>query len=145
MWITLRTIGTENIRNRIRKHIQLAKQFENKVRCDSRFEIVAKPILGLICFRLKGDCDKTQQLLDRIGERKKIYVIPAKCNGNLMIRFVVCGHSPEERDIDFAWNEIITQADLILSTNQMKTEMLSTHFANNVKICSNSTDKTPTI
>lgn len=143
VWITLRTIGTENIRQRIRKHTELAKRFEQKVRSDARFEIVAKPILGLVCFRLKGDCDKTQQLLDRIGDRKKIYVIPAKCNGKLMIRFVVCGHNPEERDIDFAWNEITSS---IPSAQQSsKIEMLSTHFASKVEICSNSSDKTPTI
>lgn len=145
VWITLRTIGTENIRARIRAHTQLAQIFQNKVIDDDRFEIVAKPVLGLVCFRLKGDCDQTQQLLDRITDRKLIYVIPAKCHGKLMIRFVVCGLNPEERDIDFAWNEIKTQADLILANSQAKTNELATHFANKVEICNNSVNKSQII
>lgn len=144
VWIMLRTVGLENIRTRIRNHTQLAKLFERKVLNDSRFEIVAKPVLGLVCFRLKGECDKTQQLLDRINERKKIYMIPAKCHGKLMIRFVVCGIKPEERDIDFAWNEITSQADLISGIINSKSE-LSTHFASNVKISNNPADKTQII
>lgn len=142
VWIMLRTVGLENIRTRIRKHTQLAKLFENKVLNDSRFEIVAKPVLGLVCFRLKGDCGKTQQLLDKISERKKLYMIPAKCHGKLMIRFVICGIEPEERDIDFAWNEITSQADLIVGTNKSKTDQLKTFFANNMKNSNNSADQT---
>lgn len=144
VWIMLRTVGLENIRTKIRKHSELAKLFERKLLNDSRFEIVAKPVLGLVCFRLKGECDKTQQLLDRITERKLIYMIPAKCHGKLMIRFVVCGKSPEEHDIDFAWNEITSQADLILATNNSKS-VHSTNFAGNVEICNNSTNKTQII
>lgn len=105
---------------------------------------MAQPVLGLVCFRLKGQCDNTQQLLDRISERKNIYMIPAKCHGKLMIRFVVCGLNPNEHDIEYAWNEITSQADLILGANQSKHE-LATHFANNVDVYNNSTDKTQTI
>lgn len=115
IWITLRTIGAENIRENIRGHVRLAKIFENKVRNDSRFEIVGRPVLGLVCFRLNRGCEATQQLLDRITERRKIFMIRAKCcDDKLMIRFVVCGFAPEERDIDFAWNEIAAQADNVV-------------------------------
>lgn len=145
VWILLRTLGTEHIRERIRKHTRLAQIFEQKVLNDSRFEIVAKPMFGLVCFRLKADCDKNQELLDRITDRKKIYMIPAKCHGKLMIRFVVCGLEPEEHDIDFAWNEITSQADLVLDTSNTKTE-LTTHFASNVQICNdNSANESHTI
>lgn len=144
VWIMLRTVGTEAIRERIRNHTQLAKHFQNKLANDSRFEIVAKPVLGLVCFRLKGECDKTQQLLDRITDRKIIYMIPAKCHGKLMIRFVVCGIDPKEHDIDYAWNEITSQADVIVGTNQSKSD-LATQFATNVEISNTSVDKSQII
>lgn len=35
------------------QHVGLAKEFESLVRADKRFEICAKVILGLVCFRLK--------------------------------------------------------------------------------------------
>lgn len=107
IWITLRTIGAENIR----RHVRLAKIFENKVRSDTRFEIVARPVLGLVCFRLKRGCESTKILLEKITERKNFFMIRSKCyEGKLMIRFTVCGFAPEERDTDFAWNEIAVQA-----------------------------------
>lgn len=145
VWITLRTIGAEKIRENIRNHCRLAKLFEKKVRNDSRFEIVSKPVMSLVCFRLKGDCEQTKNLLDRITERKNIYLIPATCHGKLMIRFVVCGIKPEDQDIEYAWNEICSQADLVLqNTNTTKSE-LTTQFANNVKIINETSNKTQII
>lgn len=144
VWITLRTIGAEKIRANIRYHCQLAKLFEKKVQNDSRFEIVSKTMMGLVCFRLKGDCQNTQELLDRITDRKLIYMIPAKCHGKLMIRFAVCGLKPEDQDIEFAWNEISSQADLVLGTDKTKNE-LATQFAETFKIGNDVSKKTQII
>lgn len=77
---------------------------------DDRFEIAGSS-LALAFFRLKGDCSLTKQLLDRIVERKKIYMIPATFRGKIIIRFVICGMDPQERDIEYAWKEIKTVAD----------------------------------
>lgn len=35
------------------QHVSLAKEFESLVRADDRFEICAKVVLGLVCFRLQ--------------------------------------------------------------------------------------------
>lgn len=144
VWILLRTVGIEGIRATIRNYVSLAKVFEHKVRNDPRFEIVGQPVLGLVCFRLKGDCERTQYLLDAVTERKNIYVIPAKCHGKLMIRFVVAGFRPEERDIDYAWNEIVSQTDVMLGADTAKCD-LATNFANKVQISNDSTNKSQII
>ncbi|XP_037033323.1 3,4-dihydroxyphenylacetaldehyde synthase 2-like [Bradysia coprophila] len=119
VWIVLRTIGAENIRNNIRKHIHLAELFENYVKMDDRFEIVSARSMGLVCFRLKGDCSLTRQLLEKITERKQIYMIQAKCNEKLMMRFVVAGLDPNEKDIEFAWNEIVGQTCELLQPRKL--------------------------
>lgn len=137
VWVTLRLMGAENLREYIRKHVRLAQLFEQFVLHDDRFEVVTKQAMGLVCFRLKGDCELTQRLLHNITERKQIYMIPAKCNGKLMIRFVVCGLKPDESDIDFAWNEISKEADLIVpptvrATPDQLNDKLSRHFSTNL-------------
>lgn len=99
VWFTLRIEGTERIRENIRNHVRLARHFSQVVASDSRFEIIGNPILGLVCFRLKGDCDLTKQLLYNLTQKKNIYVIPAKCYEKLVIRFVVNGFKPGEGDI----------------------------------------------
>lgn len=145
VWVTLRTVGAEKIRENIRSHVRLAKLFEDFVLSDARFEVVTKRAMGLVCFRLKGDCSLTKELLDKITARKQIYMIPATVRGELMIRFVVCGHNPEESDIEFAWTEIKAQADLVLEKQKKPIEdavdKLSTHFASNVVIEADSIEK----
>lgn len=98
----LRIEGTERIRENIRNHVRLARKFSEIVASVSRFEIIGNPILGLVCFRLKCDCELTKQLLDKLTERKNIYIIPAKSYEKLVIRFVVNGLKPSEGDINFA-------------------------------------------
>lgn len=110
VWITFRTYGQEYIREYIRKHISLASLFLEYVTTDDRFEPSGQS-LALAFFRLKGDDALTRKLLDRITDRKNIYMIPAFYQEKVIIRFVICGLDPEEKDILFAWNEIKTVAD----------------------------------
>lgn len=114
VWITLRTYGAEKLREKIRQDVKMAEMFKNLVLNDDRFEIVTKQSMGLVCFRLKGDCNLTQKLLDRITGRKKIYMIPAKCHNKLIIRFAICGVQTEAKNIEFAWKEITSQAEIVL-------------------------------
>uniref|UniRef100_A0A1I8II82 Aromatic-L-amino-acid decarboxylase n=1 Tax=Macrostomum lignano TaxID=282301 RepID=A0A1I8II82_9PLAT len=54
IWFVLRSYGIEGLQSYIRKHIRLAKQFEELVTADDRFEIVEEVLFGLVCFRLKA-------------------------------------------------------------------------------------------
>lgn len=113
VWFTLRIMGAEKIRENIRNHVRLAGKFAEMIANDSRFEMIGKPVLGLVCFRLKGDCEYTNRLVDILTERKNIYVIRANCHDKLVIRFVVNGLKPSDDDIEYAWNEIVTQTNEI--------------------------------
>lgn len=132
IWVTLRTYGAEKIREKIRQDVKMAQMFQDLVLSDNRFEIASKQSMGLVCFRLKGDCDLTQKLLDRITERKKIYMIPAKCHNKLIIRFAICGVKTEAKHIEFAWKEITSQAEIVMSGANEPNDKLATNFAANV-------------
>ncbi|KAL5281294.1 amd family protein [Megaselia abdita] len=127
VWITLRTVGAQGIKDNIHKHMSLAERFENYVINDNRFEIFAKRALGLVCFRLKGDNDLNSNLIKKITENKKIYMVQGKYKNTNFLRFCVCGMDTKEKDIDFAWNEIqkqsvlvLQEADDLLNGNYMK-------------------------
>lgn len=53
LWFVLRLYGVANLQKHIRGQVKLAKEFEQMVRSDDRFEVVAEVICGLVCFRLK--------------------------------------------------------------------------------------------
>lgn len=117
VWFTLRIMGAEQIRENIRNHVRLAGHFAEMIANDTRFEIVGKPVLGLVCFRLKHNCEYTKRLVNILTERKNIYVIRAQYDDKIIIRFVVNGLKPTEKDIEFAWNEIRTQTNEIFKEN----------------------------
>lgn len=53
LWFVLRLYGVENLQKFIRGHVAQAHEFEALLLSDSRFEIVAEVVMGLVCFRLK--------------------------------------------------------------------------------------------
>ncbi|MBL8880420.1 MAG: aspartate aminotransferase family protein, partial [Phycisphaerales bacterium] len=51
LWFVIRTFGVAGLQERIRFHCDLARQFENWVRGDSRFELCAPVPFSTVCFR----------------------------------------------------------------------------------------------
>ena len=72
----------------IRENVRLAGKFEALVRSDTRFEIPASRHLGMVVFRLKGDCAMTEKLLKKLNSR---FVISAGQLSVTMIVIVVAG------------------------------------------------------
>ncbi len=59
LWFVLRSFGIEGIQKHIRSGVELAKLFEDLVKCDDRFEIMGERYLGLVVFRLKVSINST--------------------------------------------------------------------------------------
>ena len=53
LWFVIRSFGIEGLQNHIYKGVELAKLFEDLVKTDDRFEVMADRHLGLVVFRLK--------------------------------------------------------------------------------------------
>ena len=148
VWMTLRTYGKDYIRNFIRKHIKLAELLLEHVATDNRF-VVCGQSCALAYFRLKKGDEATKTLLERINERKNIFLIPAFYQNKVIIRFCICGHDPQEKDIDFAWNEIKAvvnemfpkiNAEKIIDTEvNDKVNIISENFAKNLNLCEEKT------
>lgn len=94
----------------------MAKYFESLVAKDDRFEIIGEVTMGLVCFRLKGSNELNEKLLKQITQDAKIYMVPSKINDVYFIRFAVCASSSEQRHIDFAWENILKNAEFILNS-----------------------------
>lgn len=116
LWFVMRIYGIEGLQKHIRHQISLAKYLEQLVRADARFELLISS-LGVVCFRLRGDDFFTQKLLDRISERRKLFIMPYYYQGKLVVRFVICSRLTEPQDIVYAWNEISFLVEEILNNN----------------------------
>ncbi|RNA27256.1 dopa decarboxylase, partial [Brachionus plicatilis] len=116
LWFVMRLFGVKGLQSYIRKHVALAKYFESLVAKDDRFEIIGEVTMGLVCFRLKGSNELNENLLKQITQDAKIYMVPSKINDVYFIRFAVCASSSEQRHIDFAWENILKNAEFILNS-----------------------------
>ncbi|CAD5119188.1 DgyrCDS7825 [Dimorphilus gyrociliatus] len=106
IWFVLRLMGINNLQSYIRKHVELAKEFENLVRSSEKFEITHPVTMGIVCFRLKGDDQLTKNLHDALYKDKRIYLIAGASKSRYYLRFVVCSQRTTSDDINYAWKVI---------------------------------------
>lgn len=111
IWFTLRSYGIEGIQKYIREHVRLAKVFESYVLSDSRFEILGKVVMGLVCFRLKGANSLSQELLFNLNDEGSIHMVPAMLDDKYVIRFCVNAQNANDADMKKAWELIKKEAD----------------------------------
>ncbi|CAG9826125.1 unnamed protein product [Diabrotica balteata] len=119
LWFVMRIYGVQGIQKHIRHQVSLAKYLEDLVTADKRFELLISS-LGVVGFRLNGDDTATQKLLDKITERKNLYIMPYYYQNKLMVRFVVCSRLTEKEDIDFAWKEITAIVETMFNKTSRK-------------------------
>jgi len=106
IWFLLRSYGLENLRERIRNHVNWSCEIADKFRDTPEFEVVTDPILSLFTFRYVPDTDQdldilNQKLVDAINDDGRIYLTQTIHKGQKVIRFQVdrCWCDFDERDI----------------------------------------------
>lgn len=103
LWFVLRNYGVKGLQNHIRHGVRLAKEFEDLVRGDNRFEIPAARHLGLVVFRIKGENELTESLLKRINSSGKLHCVPSSIKGKYVIRFTITSPMTTSNDIENDW------------------------------------------
>ncbi|XP_069469512.1 aromatic-L-amino-acid decarboxylase [Ambystoma mexicanum] len=123
MWFVFRMYGVKGLQEYIRKHVNLAREFEDLLNQDDRFEISAEVAMGLVCFRLKGSNELNKALLEKINSTRKIHLVPCQLRDKFVLRFVVCSKTVDSSHVQFAWQHITGLASELLndkSLNQSK-------------------------
>ncbi|MFM7806777.1 MAG: pyridoxal-dependent decarboxylase, partial [Planctomycetota bacterium] len=110
LWMTLRMLGAEVLRQRVREHVALADAFAALVRGDDRFELLREPSLSLVCFALKSGDTATESLLARVNATGRAFLSHAKVRGRHAMRLAVGGTLTERRHVIEAWKLIASLA-----------------------------------
>jgi len=106
LWMTLRMIGADGLRRRIRAHVAWAQEFAGWVAADGRFDLVTAPSLSLVCFALRAGDEATAALLDRVNRRGRVFLSSARIAGRLAIRLAVGAALTERKDVAAAWADL---------------------------------------
>ncbi|XP_049867355.1 3,4-dihydroxyphenylacetaldehyde synthase-like [Pectinophora gossypiella] len=139
LWTVLRIYGAEGLRNHIRNQISLAQYFAKLARADNRVVVEPESSMGLVCFRLIDGDKVTKKLLENLTEKKKVYMVAGSYRGRYMIRFVICSRVTKKEDIDYSWNTIKEEINVLCSEEiHTKTQIPAIQHLDAVKLCEKS-------
>jgi len=114
LWFVIRNFGIEGLRERVKKHIELAQAQKETIENDPGFELLAPVPLNTICFRFHPsyiDDDKklnelNSKLLEKVNESGELFITHTKLNDVFTLRMVIGNTNVEQRHVDEAWELI---------------------------------------
>ena len=121
LWWVIRDFGVEGLQKKIRGHIQMTQDLEEKIRTASNFELLAPVPLNTICFRYKPlsingleELNRiNEDLLEKLNSTGKVYMTHTKLNGVYTIRIVIGQTSVEQKNVNNVWSLIKKVAELL--------------------------------
>ena len=110
LWMTLRMLGAEALRQRIREHVAWTAEFAAMVKADPRFELLREPSLSLACFALRAGDAATEALLARVNATGQAFLSHARVNSRFAMRLAVGATLTERRHVMQAWSLVSSLA-----------------------------------
>jgi len=110
-WMVWRTFGREGLAARIRDHLRLAQLFTAWVKEDTRFELSAPTVMGVVCFRFKCATDvesdrRNAQIVEAINAGGEAYLMQTKLRGRTVMRLAVGNVLTREEHLSRVWDII---------------------------------------
>lgn len=109
LWFVLRTYGAEQLRDMVRRHVDIAHWLTRQVDESDMFELMAPTVLNLVCFRHVAGDEASEQIMRSVNASGKAFLTHARVNGRFILRFSVGQERTELRHVQDAW-ELLQQA-----------------------------------
>jgi aromatic-L-amino-acid/L-tryptophan decarboxylase len=106
LWTVLRCYGRSGLQERIREAIRLAALFEEWVRAEPGWEVVAPRPFSLVCFRHDGSDEENERTLSRVNESGRAFLSHTRLNGRFALRLAVGSARTTEDDVRVAWDAL---------------------------------------
>jgi aromatic-L-amino-acid/L-tryptophan decarboxylase len=108
LWFVLRSYGLEGIRAKFREHIELAKYFEEQLKANGNFEVMAPRPLNLVCFRIHPSNstgkieldDLNKKVKESINTEGKAYLTHTTLHGKYTLRVNIGQTNVDKRHVD---------------------------------------------
>ena len=114
LWFVLRAYGVEGLRARLKAHIDMAHAVAAEINAAPDFEIVAPPVLSLLCLRYRpaGIDDASaldalnRRLLNRLNDSGALFLSQTRIRDRFALRFSIGQTTTEPRHVEAAWARI---------------------------------------
>jgi len=110
LWAVLRCYGRDGLQTRIREAIRLAALFEELVRAEPGWEVVAPRPFSLVCFRRDASDAANEALLERVNATGELFLSHTRLNGRYVLRLAVGNARTTEDDVRVAWEVLRREA-----------------------------------
>ena len=110
LWAILRCYGRSGLQEHIRRGVALAELFESWVAAEPGWELCAPRHFSLVCFRLEGDDERSQAVLERVNAGGEMFLSHAALGGRYVLRLAVGQMSTTEDDVRLAWDVLRREA-----------------------------------
>ena len=111
LWAVLRCFGRSGLQERIREHVRLAALFEEWVRAEPGWEVVAPRPFSLVCFRLDASDEENERLLERVNATGEVFLSHTRLAGRFVLRLAVGNYRTTEDDVRRAWDVLRREAE----------------------------------
>ena len=112
----LRCYGRTGLQQRIREHVRLAELFEDLVRGEDGWEVVAPRPFSVVCFRCKGSDDVNQRILERVNASGEVFISHTRLDGRYVLRLAIGSFRTTEDDVRLAWDVLKREAAALAGT-----------------------------
>ena len=106
LWMVLRHFGADGLRTRIAEHIRLARLFEQWVRDDPHFTLMAPAPFSVVCFRANLSDERNEQLLERVNASGEVFLSHTRLDGQFVLRLAIGNLRTTEAHVSRAWTLI---------------------------------------
>ena len=118
LWILLRWFGLDGLRQRIRRHLELAADFAAMVEADPDWELLAPVPFSTVCFRWRPGGEATQAdepevaerldqanaaIMDAVNRTGEVFLSHTRLGGRFTIRLAIGNLRTEARHVARAW------------------------------------------
>jgi aromatic-L-amino-acid decarboxylase len=117
LWCVIRCYGINGIREKIRSHIQIAKNLAGYIASEPDFEIMAPVILNTVCFRYLPAGQSVEQLNlineklnHALNDSGRLYLTHTILNNKYTLRMVTAQTNVTQKHVDNAWDFILLTA-----------------------------------
>jgi aromatic-L-amino-acid decarboxylase len=125
LWIHLRWFGLERLRETIRMHIGLAREFESWVAGDADWELLAPTPFSTVCFRYRPAAFRGREdertvareldrmndaLLSAVNRSGEAFLSHTRLRDRFTIRLAIGNLRTEQRHVELAWSVLRREA-----------------------------------
>lgn len=119
IWLPLVLHGLDAFKDAIEEKLMLTRWAFDRLRTDSRFEVIDEPQLSVVAFRLKGEgpaSDKlNEELQQRVNARGRVFLSSTRLDGRYVIRLCVLSFRTHMDRVRDAVEAVLAEADEVLA------------------------------